>query len=113
LRALALPAGGSHDESALAGAGRFTGDQAYFMRTASFKAVGGYPAQSLMEDLEIIARLRTIGKVVLLPQCVTTSARRHEKMGLLKSVLFLWYLRTLYMIGVSPARLQRMYVDVR
>src|SRR5947209_12732503 len=91
----------------------FTGDQAYFIRAASFRAVGGYPDQPLMEDLEIISRLRKIGKVVLLPQYVTTSARRHEKIGLLRSILFMWYLRTLYQFGVSPTQLQRMYIDVR
>src|SRR6266581_3645991 len=91
----------------------FTGDQAYFVRTASFKAVGGYPDQPLMEDLEIISQLRKMGKLVLLSQYVTTSARRHEKLGLLRSVLFMWYLRTLYRFGVSPAQLRRMYVDVR
>jgi rSAM/selenodomain-associated transferase 2 len=91
----------------------FTGDQAYFVRTTSFNAIGGFPDQPLMEDLEIISRLRTIGKVVLLPQYVTTSARRHEKIGLIRSVLFMWYLRTLYKFGTSPAKLQRMYVDVR
>ena len=91
----------------------FTGDQAYFVRATSFRAVGGYPDQPLMEDLEIILRLRKIGKVVLLPQYVTTSARRHEKIGLLCSVLFMWYLRTLYKFGVSPVQLQHMYIDVR
>lgn len=91
----------------------FTGDQAYFIRATSFHAIGGYPEQPLMEDLEIIKRLRTIGKVVLLPHYVTTSARRHEKVGLLRSVLFMWYLRLLYKCGVSPAQLQRMYFDVR
>jgi rSAM/selenodomain-associated transferase 2 len=91
----------------------FTGDQAYFIRSASFRAVGGYPHQPLMEDLEIISQLRKIGKVVLLPQYVTTSARRHQKIGLLRSVLFMWYLRTLYHFGVSPAQLQRIYLDVR
>ena len=91
----------------------FTGDQAYFMRATSFRAIGGYPDQPLMEDLEIITRLRTIGKVVLLPQYVTTSARRHEKIGLMRSVLFMWYLRTLYKFGITPAQLQRMYLDVR
>ena len=83
------------------------------MRTSSFRAIGGYPDQPLMEDLEIIARLRKRGKVILLPQYVTTSARRHEKIGLLRSVLFMWYLRTLYRLGVPPAQLRRMYVDVR
>ncbi len=91
----------------------FTGDQAYFVRTESFRAVGGYPDQPLMEDLEIIAPLRKIGNVVLLPQYVTTSARRHQKIGLLRSVLFMWYLRTLYTFGTSPLRLQQMYHDIR
>jgi rSAM/selenodomain-associated transferase 2 len=91
----------------------FTGDQAYFVRSISFNAIGGFPDQPLMEDLEIITRLRKIGKVVLLPQYVTTSARRHEKIGLLRSILFMWYLRTLYKLGTSPAKLQRLYVDVR
>jgi rSAM/selenodomain-associated transferase 2 len=91
----------------------FTGDQAYFVRSINFNAIGGFPDQPLMEDLEIIKQLRKIGKVVLLPQYVTTSARRHEKNGLIRSVLFMWYLRTLYKLGASPARLQRMYIDVR
>ncbi len=91
----------------------FTGDQAYFIRAESFRAIGGYPDQPLMEDLEIIARLQKIGKVVLLPHYVTTSARRHEKIGLLRSVLFMWYLRTLYKFGTSPLHLQQMYLDIR
>ena len=91
----------------------FTGDQAYFVRSINFKAIGGFPDQPLMEDLEIITRLRKIGKVVLLPQYVTTSARRHEKFGLIRSVLFMWYLRTLYKFGTSPTKLHRMYIDVR
>ena len=93
--------------------GIYTGDQAYFVRASSFKAVGGFPNIALMEDLEIIKCLRKIGKVVLLPQYVTTSARRHQKVGLLRSVLFMWYMRTLYKFGASPERLQRKYLDVR
>ncbi len=93
--------------------GIFTGDQAYFVRADSFKAIGGFPEIALMEDLEIITRLRQIGKVVLLPCSVTTSARRHQKVGLARSVLFMWYLRTLYKCGVSPEQLQRKYVDIR
>ncbi len=93
--------------------GIFTGDQAYFVRAESFGAIGGFPDMALMEDLEIITRLRTIGRLVLLPDYVTTSARRHMKAGLVRSVLFMWYLRTLYKFGVSPEQLQRKYVDVR
>lgn len=91
----------------------FTGDQAYFIRATSFRAIGGYPEQPLMEDLEIVVRLKAIGNFVLLPQYVTTSARRHTRLGLLPSVLFMWYLRVLYTFGTSPARLQRLYRDIR
>jgi rSAM/selenodomain-associated transferase 2 len=91
----------------------FTGDQADFIRASSFREIGGYPEQPLMEDIEIIKRLRRSGTIVLLPLYVTTSARRHEKAGLLHSVLFMWYLRMLYACGVAPARLQHMYRDVR
>lgn len=91
----------------------FTGDQAYFVRSVSFRSIGGFPDQPLMEDLEIITHLRKIGKVVLLPQYVTTSARRHEKIGLFRSVFFMWYLRTLYKFGTSPTKLHSMYSDVR
>jgi len=93
--------------------GIFTGDQAYFVQAESFRAIGGFADMALMEDLEIITRLRKIGKMVLLSLYVTTSARRHEKNGLARTVLFMWYLRTLYKFGVSPEQLQRKYLDVR
>lgn len=93
--------------------GIFTGDQAYFVRADSFKAIGGFPEIALMEDLEIITRLRQIGRVILLPCYVTTSARRHQRIGLVRSIFFMWYLRTLYKFGASPELLQRKYVDVR
>jgi rSAM/selenodomain-associated transferase 2 len=91
----------------------FTGDQAYFMRANSFRAIGGYPDQCLMEDLEIIRLLREEGRFVLLTDYVTTSARRHARLGLFKSVLFMWYLRLRYRLGASPAQLQRLYADIR
>ncbi|HEV2580000.1 MAG TPA: TIGR04283 family arsenosugar biosynthesis glycosyltransferase [Ktedonobacteraceae bacterium] len=93
--------------------GIFTGDQAYFVRAESFQAIGGFPDIALMEDIEIITRLRAIGRLVLLPDYVITSARRHRKVGLARSVLLMWYLRALYRCGVSPELLQRKYVDVR
>lgn len=93
--------------------GTFTGDQAYFMRASSFHKAGGYPDQPLMEDLEIIHNLRKLGKLTLLAEYVTTSARRHAHLGLLRSVPFMWYLRLRYRLGTPPARLQQLYTDVR
>lgn len=91
----------------------YTGDQAYFVRASSFHAIGGFPDIALMEDLAIIKRLRSLGKVALLSHYVTTSARRHEKNGLLRTIFFMWYMRTLYLLGTPPDVLQRKYLDVR
>ncbi len=91
----------------------FTGDQAYFMPRTRFWQVGGYPEQPLMEDIEIMHRLRRHGKIVLLAETVTTSVRRHEEIGLLRSISLMWCLRVLYSFGVSSARLQRLYKDIR
>jgi hypothetical protein len=83
------------------------------VRAESFRTIDGFADIALMEDIEIVSRLRRIGKLVLLPHYVTTSARRHIQNGLGRTVLFMWYLRTLYRLGVSPEQLQRKYVDVR
>lgn len=91
----------------------FTGDQAYAIRRAAFERIGGFPEQPLMEDLEIVHRLRRIGRFVLFPAPVTTSARRHQHTGLGRTLLLMALLRTLYAAGMSPERLQRLYLDIR
>ncbi len=45
----------------------FTGDQVYFVRSSSFNVTGGFPDQPLMEDLEIITRLRKSGNLCSCP----------------------------------------------
>jgi rSAM/selenodomain-associated transferase 2 len=91
----------------------FTGDQAYVIRRAAFEQVGGFPVQPLMEDLEITRQLRRIGRFVLFPAAVTTSARRHAQIGLARTLVLMWLLRTLYRLGMSPERLHRLYLDIR
>lgn len=91
----------------------FTGDQAYVVRRDAFERIGGFPDQPMMEDLEIVKRLRRIGRFVLLPAAVTTSARRHQQMGLGKTLLLMGLLRTLYALGTPPERLRQIYLDIR
>ncbi len=45
-----------------------TGDQGLFVPRALFTAVGGYPAQPLMEDIEICRRLRRRGAPLAHPR---------------------------------------------
>jgi rSAM/selenodomain-associated transferase 2 len=86
-----------------------TGDQAIYCRRAVFDAVGGFPSQPLMEDVEISKRLRRLGPPACLRARVTTSGRRWEQHGVARTVLLMWRLRLAYFLGVDPARLVRRY----
>jgi rSAM/selenodomain-associated transferase 2 len=87
-----------------------TGDQALFMRRAAFEAVGGFPDQALMEDIEICKRLRrSFGKPVCLRAKVITSGRRWDERGAWRTIVLMWRLRLLYWLGVSADRLAAAY----
>jgi rSAM/selenodomain-associated transferase 2 len=89
--------------------GIFTGDQAIFVRRAVFDALGGYPDIPLMEDVELTRRLKRRGRRACLRLRVTTSARKWEREGIVRTVVLMWILRFLHRCGVSPARLHRWY----
>ncbi len=86
-----------------------TGDQAIFVTRAAFDAIGGFPAQPLMEDIAFSARIRHISRPVYICARVTTSARRWRKQGILRTVFLMWRLRLAYFLGADPARLARQY----
>ena len=87
----------------------YSGDQAIFVRSETFRAVGGYPEIPLMEDVELSRRMRRAGKTVLLPLRVESSGRRWEAWGPLKTVLFMWRLRIGYLLGRAPSRCAEAY----
>jgi rSAM/selenodomain-associated transferase 2 len=86
-----------------------TGDQAIFVRRADFEAVGGYPEIPLMEDIELSRRLKRRGRLRALRLRVTTSARKWEREGPLRTMGLMWALRFLHFCGVAPTRLHRWY----
>ena len=86
-----------------------TGDQGIFVRRADFEAVGGYPDIPLMEDVELSRRLKRRGRLGALRLRVTTSARKWEREGPLRTIGLMWALRFLHFCGVSPERLHRWY----
>jgi rSAM/selenodomain-associated transferase 2 len=86
-----------------------TGDQAIFVRRAVFEEMGGYADIPLMEDVELTRRLKRRGRLAALRLRVTTSARRWEREGVVRTIVLMWTLRLLYALGVSPARLHRWY----
>ena len=86
-----------------------TGDQAMFMTRAAFDAVGGFPDQPLMEDVEMSRRLRRLSAPACLRARVVTSGRRWEERGVWCTIVLMWRLRLFYSLGVAPERLARSY----
>ncbi len=85
------------------------GDRALFCSRAAYRAAGGVPDQPLFEDLELVRRLRRVGRFVFVPMAVVTSARRFRARGAVRQQarnLALWLAWT---AGVAPARLARHY----
>jgi rSAM/selenodomain-associated transferase 2 len=90
-----------------------TGDQAIFVRKEIFESLGGFPDLAICEDLDFARRMKRAGQIACLRSKVTTSARRWRKGGIMRTVLRMWTIRLLYLAGVSPVRLARMYSNVR
>lgn len=86
-----------------------TGDQAMFVSRSRFDAVGGFPDQQLMEDIELSARLRRHTPPCCLRLQVITSSRRWEVQGVIRTILRMWLLRLRYFFGADPAVLARAY----
>ena len=85
------------------------GDQALFFERECFNSLGCFPAIPLMEDLEICRRARKLSAPRMLPHRVTSSSRRWQDNGLVRTVLLMWSLRLAYWLGVSPRRLHQLY----
>lgn len=90
-----------------------TGDQAIFVRREIFAELGGYPDIPLMEDVAFSRALKHRGAVACLRSHVVTSARRWEREGIWNTILKMWMLKSLYLVGISPVRLKQYYGDIR
>ncbi|AVO42712.1 TIGR04283 family arsenosugar biosynthesis glycosyltransferase [Simplicispira suum] len=86
-----------------------TGDQAMFMTRAAFDAVGGFPPQPLMEDIEMSSRLRRLARPLCLTDRVVTSGRRWEQRGVWRTIFLMWRLRWAYWRGVPASQLAKAY----
>ena len=86
------------------------GDQAIFVRRDYFERIGGYRDIPIMEDVDLMRRIRQRGDAIcVVPEKVMTSARRWQRDGIVFGTLRNWMLQALYYCGVAPERLARFY----
>jgi hypothetical protein len=84
------------------------GDQAIFLRSETFRALGGFPDIPIMEDFEFVRRLRRMGNIRIVPRAVTTSARRWKNNGVCTTTLIHQLIIMAYLAGISPRFIARL-----
>ncbi len=89
------------------------GDQAQFVRRDVFDEIGGFREWPILEDIDLMQRLKRRGRLAIIDQPVTTSARRFERHGVARTSATNYFIWLLYFAGVSPIRLARLYKHIR
>lgn len=85
------------------------GDQGIFVRRAVFNQLGGYHEAPLMEDVDLVRRLRRVGKLHRSRLKLLTSARRWRQDGWFTRMFRNWTLMIRYAMGADLRRLARRY----
>lgn len=81
------------------------GDQAIFLKASTFHDLGGFPDLPIMEDFELMVRLKRQGRIAILPASVLTSGRRWQKLGVVRTTLINQLIIAGYFLGVPPTQL--------
>jgi rSAM/selenodomain-associated transferase 2 len=89
------------------------GDQGLFLTRRVFDAVGGFTDLPLMEDVDLVRRVKALGRVIIARESMTTSARRWERDGILATTLRNQRRLLRFFLGSPARRLARDYPDVR
>jgi hypothetical protein len=85
------------------------GDQGLFVPRDLFYEIGGYPEIPIMDDYELIRRLRKRGTVGIAPVAAITSARRWQRLGVFRTTLINQIIIIAYVLGVSVEKIARWY----
>ncbi len=93
--------------------GLYYGDSTVWCERALFEELGGFRELEVMDDYDLVRRLERATDSVCLPGPALTSARRWEQMGVTRTVFAWTAIRSLYLLGVPPRRLARLYRRVR
>ncbi|MBC8548318.1 MAG: TIGR04283 family arsenosugar biosynthesis glycosyltransferase [Candidatus Brocadiales bacterium] len=75
------------------------GDQGLFVKRSVFQELGGFREMPNCEDLDFICRLKKHGKIIILDERISSSIRRWENHGILRTSLRNQSLLVSYVLG--------------
>ena len=75
------------------------GDQGLFVKRSVFEELGGFREMPNCEDLDFVCRLKKQGEIIILDERISSSIRRWENHGVLKTSLRNQFLLASYVLG--------------
>ena len=78
------------------------GDQGLFMRRALFQSLGGFREWPSLEDLDMVRRLRALGRIAIIPEAAATSSRRWREGGVIRTFLRHQSILMAHALGMNP-----------
>lgn len=85
------------------------GDQAIFARRQVLLGAGGMPEDPVMEDIALVRRLKRTGRIRLAPAAAVTSARRWQRLGVIRTTLLNQIMLAGFILNMDRGRLRRLY----
>ena len=85
------------------------GDQALFIGKSLFQKLGGFPMVPIAEDYFFVRRVSRLGRTVTAKAAATTSARRWQSMGFLRTTLINQIILVGLALRISPHTLASIY----
>jgi rSAM/selenodomain-associated transferase 2 len=85
------------------------GDQAQFVTADAFRALGGFREWPILEDFDLMRRLKRGRRIAILSPPAITAARRFVEHGIARTIAINWSIWALYLLGMAPERLARLY----
>ena len=85
------------------------GDQGIFLEKRIFNEMGGFAELPIMEDYDLVDRLRRRGRVATLEAPVLTDPRRWQKLGVWRTMVINQLIILGFRAGVAPEKLAALY----
>eukprot|EP00241_Pyramimonas_parkeae_P023326 CAMPEP_0114289774 /NCGR_PEP_ID=MMETSP0059-20121206/7561_1 /TAXON_ID=36894 /ORGANISM="Pyramimonas parkeae, Strain CCMP726" /LENGTH=268 /DNA_ID=CAMNT_0001411085 /DNA_START=332 /DNA_END=1138 /DNA_ORIENTATION=- len=85
------------------------GDQAIFVLASTYKELGGFKDWPLLEDYEMVMRLRRLTPPALVKDPIVVNGRRWQKLGIVATTLMNQFILSAFHLGVPPKKLAEWY----
>ena len=89
------------------------GDQAIFTRRKTFREVGGFPEEPIMEDAGLARRLRRAGRLDPAESAVITGTEHWRRLGPILTALLDYLTLGTWLAGVPPKWIAKVYFPLQ